>query len=204
MDELSVIENKIYEIRGQKVMLDFDLAEMYEVETKNLNKAVKRNIERFPDDFMFQLSKEEAKSLISTIRFQNGTLSETWFRYLPYAFTEQGVAMLSGILRSPRAIQVNINIMRAFVRMRQYLLTHAPKQELEELRKRIEYLEEDIASDRENYEQQFDELFSAFARLSATIQSKTAPLGRVEVKGFRKESNEKDNTHNPQEHEDNQ
>lgn len=206
MDELSVIENKIYEIRGQKVMLDFDLAEMYEVETKNLNKAVKRNIERFPDDFMFQLSKEEAKSLISTIRFQNGTLSETWFRYLPYAFTEQGVAMLSGILRSPRAIQVNINIMRAFVRMRQYLLTHAPKQELEELRKRIEYLEEDISSDRENYEQQFDELFSAFARLSATIQSKTAPLGRVEVKGFRKESNEneKDNTHNPQEHEDNQ
>lgn len=204
MDELSVIENKIYEIRGQKVMLDFDLAEMYEVETKNLNKAVKRNIERFPDDFMFQLSKEEAKSLISTIRFQNGTLSETWFRYLPYAFTEQGVAMLSGILRSPRAIQVNINIMRAFVRMRQYLLTHAPKQELEELRKRIEYLEEDIASDRENYEQQFDELFSAFARLSATIQSKTAPLGRVEVKGFRKENNEKDNTHNPQEHEDNQ
>ncbi len=206
MDELSVIENKIYEIRGQKVMLDFDLAEMYEVETKNLNKAVKRNIERFPDDFMFQLSKEEAKSLISTIRFQNGTLSETWFRYLPYAFTEQGVAMLSGILRSPRAIQVNINIMRAFVRMRQYLLTHAPKQELEELRKRIEYLEEDISSDRENYEQQFDELFSAFARLSATIQSKTAPLGRVEVKGFRKESNEneKDNTHNQQEHEDNQ
>lgn len=204
MDELSVIENKIYEIRGQKVMLDFDLAEMYEVETKNLNKAVKRNIERFPDDFMFQLSKEEAKSLISTIRFQNGTLSETWFRYLPYAFTEQGVAMLSGILRSPRAIQVNINIMRAFVRMRQYLLTHAPKQELEELRKRIEYLEEDIASDRENYEQQFDELFSAFARLSATIQSKTTPLGRVEVKGFRKDNNEKDNTHNPQEHEDNQ
>lgn len=204
MDELSVIENKIYEIRGQKVMLDFDLAEMYEVETKYLNKAVKRNIDRFPDDFMFQLSKEEAKLLISNIRFQNGTLSETWFRYLPYAFTEQGVAMLSGILRSPRAIQVNINIMRAFVRMRQYLLTHAPKQELEELRKRIEYLEEDISSDRENYEQQFDELFSAFARLSATIQSKTAPLGRVEVKGFRKESNEKDNTHNPQEHEDNQ
>ena len=112
--------------------------------------------------------------------------------------------MLSGLLNSPRAIQVNINIMRAFVHMRQYLLTHAPKQELEELRKRIEYLEEDISSDRENYEQQFDELFSAFARLSATIQSKTAPLGRVEVKGFRKESNETDNTHNPQEYEDHQ
>lgn len=203
MDELLVIENKIYEIRGQKVMLDFDLAEMYGVETKNLNKAVKRNIERFPDDFMFQLSKEEAKELASNIRCQNGTLSEMWFRYTPYAFTEQGVAMLSGLLRSPRAIEVNINIMRAFVRMRRYLLTHASKQELEELRKRIEYLEEDVSADRESYEQQFDELFSAFARLSATIQSKTATLGRVAVKGFRKESNEKHNTHNPQEHEDN-
>lgn len=204
MDELLVIENKIYEIRGQKVMLDFDLAEMYGVETKYLNKAVKRNIERFPDDFMFQLSKEEAKELASNIRCQNGTLSEMWFRYTPYAFTEQGVAMLSGLLRSPRAIEVNINIMRAFVRMRRYLLTHASKQELEELRKRIEYLEEDVSADRESYEQQFDELFSAFARLSATIQSKTAPLGRVEVKGFRKESNETDNTHNPQEYEDHQ
>ena len=110
MDELIIIENKIYEIRGQKVMLDFDLAEMYEIETKNLNKAVKRNIERFPEDFMFQLTDEEAKYLISDIRFQNGTLSNSWFRYLPFAFTEQGVAMLSGILRSPKAVEVNINI----------------------------------------------------------------------------------------------
>lgn len=204
MDELSVIENKIYEIRGQKVMLDFDLAEMYEVETKYLKRIVRRNMIRFPEDFLFQLSNEELNSLTIKLRCQIGTSNKGGLRYAPFAFTEQGVAMLSGLLNSPRAIQVNINIMRAFVRMRQYLLTHAPKQELEELRKRIEYLEEDIASDRENYEQQFDELFSAFARLSATIQSKTAPLGRVEVKGFRKESNEKDNTHNPQEHEDNQ
>ncbi len=204
MDELSVIENKIYEIRGQKVMLDFDLAEMYEVETKYLKRIVRRNMIRFPEDFLFQLSNEELNSLTIKLRCQIGTSNKGGLRYAPFAFTEQGVAMLSGLLNSPRAIQVNINIMRAFVRMRQYLLTHAPKQELEELRKRIEYLEEDIASDRENYEQQFDELFSAFARLSATIQSKTAPLGRVEVKGFRKENNEKDNTHNPQEHEDNQ
>ncbi len=204
MDELSVIENKIYEIRGQKVMLDFDLAEMYDVETKYLKRIVRRNMIRFPEDFLFQLSNEEFNSLTINLRCQIGTSNKGGLRYAPFAFTEQGVAMLSGLLNSPRAIQVNINIMRAFVRMRQYLLTHAPKQELEELRKRIEYLEEDIASDRENYEQQFDELFSAFARLSATIQSKTAPLGRVEVKGFRKESNEKDNTHNPQEHEDNQ
>lgn len=204
MDELSVIENKIYEIRGQKVMLDFDLAEMYDVETKYLKRIVRRNMIRFPEDFLFQLSNEEFNSLTINLRCQIGTSNKGGLRYAPFAFTEQGVAMLSGLLNSPRAIQVNINIMRAFVRMRQYLLTHAPKQELEELRKRIEYLEEDISSDRENYEQQFDELFSAFARLSATIQSKTAPLGRVEVKGFRKESNEKDNTHNPQEHEDNQ
>lgn len=204
MDELSGIENKIYEIRGQKVMLDFDLAEMYEVETKYLKRIVRRNMIRFPEDFLFQLSNEELNSLTIKLRCQIGTSNKGGLRYAPFAFTEQGVAMLSGLLNSPRAIQVNINIMRAFVRMRQYLLTHAPKQELEELRKRIEYLEEDIASDRENYEQQFDELFSAFARLSATIQSKTAPLGRVEVKGFRKENNEKDNTHNPQEHEDNQ
>ncbi len=204
MDELSVIENKIYEIRGQKVMLDFDLAEMYEVETKYLKRIVRRNMIRFPEDFLFQLSNEEFNSLTINLRCQIGTSNKGGLRYAPFAFTEQGVAMLSGLLNSPRAIQVNINIMRAFVRMRQYLLAHAPKQELEELRKRIEYLEEDISSDRENYEQQFDELFSAFARLSATIQSKTAPLGRVEVKGFRKESNETDNTHNPQEYENHQ
>ena len=204
MDELSVIENKIYEIRGQKVMLDCDLAEMYDVETKYLKRIVRRNMIRFPEDFLFQLSNEEFNSLTINLRCQIGTSNKGGLRYAPFAFTEQGVAMLSGLLNSPRAIQVNINIMRAFVRMRQYLLTHAPKQELEELRKRIEYLEEDISSDRENYEQQFDELFSAFARLSATIQSKTAPLGRVEVKGFRKESNETDNTHNPQEYEDHQ
>lgn len=193
MDELIIIENKIYEIRGQKVMLDFDLAEMYEIETKNLNKAVKRNIERFPEDFMFQLSNQEANLLINSLRFQNGTSSWGGTRYAPFAFTEQGVAMLSGILRSPKAVEVNINIMRAFVHMRQYLLSHAPKQELEELRKRIEYLEEDVSSDRDSYEKQFDELFSAFAKLSAAVQVKSSPCGRIEVKGFRKENNNKDN-----------
>ena len=184
MDDLVIIENKIYEIRGQKVMLDFDLAEMYEIETKNLNKAVKRNIERFPEDFMFQLTTQE----LTNLRFQIGTSSWGGTRYSPFAFTEQGVAMLSGILRSPKAIEVNINIMRAFVHMRQYLLSHAPKQELEELKKRIEYLEEDVTSDRDSYEKQFDDLFSAFAKLSAAVQVKSSPWGRVEVKGFRKEN----------------
>lgn len=193
MDDLVIIENKIYEIRGQKVMLDFDLAEMYEVETKRLKEQVRRNIERFPEDFMFRLTNSEVNSLIVSMRSQNATLLDNWFRYPPFAFTEQGVAMLSGILRSPKAIEVNINIMRAFVRMRQYLLSHAPKQELEELRKRIEYLEEDVSSDRDSYEKQFDELFSAFAKLSAAVQVRNTPCGRVEVKGFRKENNDKEN-----------
>lgn len=191
MNELVVIENKIYEIRGQKVMLDFDLAEMYEIETKNLKRTVKRNMNRFPEDFMFQLTKEEANLLINNIRCQNGTLEISWFRYQPYAFTEQGVAMLSGLLNSEKAIEVNINIMRAFVRMRQYLLSHAPKKELDELRERIEYLEEDVTSDRDSYEKQFDELFSAFAKLSAAIQVKSTPMGRIEIKGFRKENDNK-------------
>ncbi len=190
MDELVIIETKIYEIRGQKVMLDFDLAEMYQVETKNLNKAVKRNIERFPEDFMFQLTSEE----MSNLRFQIGTSSWGGTRYLPFAFTEQGVAMLSGILRSPQAIEVNINIMRAFVHMRQYLLSHVSGQELDKLKQRIEYLEEDTSSDRKSYESQFEELFTAFAKVSAIIQSKTSPLSRVKIQGFKnKDKKQEDN-----------
>ena len=180
MNDIVIIENKIYEIRGQKVMLDFDLAEMYEVTTGNFNKAIKRNIERFPARFMFQLNKDEFNLI-----FQNGISSWGGTRKMPYAFTEQGVAMLSGVLKSPRAIEVSINIMDAFVHMRQYLLSHAPQHELEELRKRMEYLEEDISSDRDSYEKQFDELFSAFAKLSAAIQIKQTPLDRVKIEGFK-------------------
>ena len=115
------IEGKIYLIRGQRVMLDRDLAQLYGVATKNLNKAVARNTKRFPDDFMLQLTKEEYESL----RFQTGTLKRGQHaKYLPYVFTEQGVAMLSSVLRSERAILVNIAIMRAFVKIRQVLSTH--------------------------------------------------------------------------------
>lgn len=166
-------------------MLDFDLAEMYGVETKRLKERVRRNIERFPLDFMFQLSENEWNELLPNLRTQIASSSWGGTRYAPFAFTEQGVAMLSGLLNSPKAIEVNINIMRAFVHMRQYLLSNAPQQELAELRKRIEYLEEDFSSDRESYEKQFDELFTAFAKVSATIQSKTAALGRVQIKGFK-------------------
>ncbi len=115
--ELQLIQNKIYEIRGNRVMLDFDLAEMYETETKRLKEAVRRNIDRFPDDFMFQLSKEEYENL----RTQFATSSHGGTRYMPFAFTEQGVAMLSSVLNSKKAIQVNIAVIRAFVVLRQHL-----------------------------------------------------------------------------------
>jgi len=118
--EIELIQSKIYEIRGIKVMLDFDLAALYEVETKSLNLAVKRNTLRFPSDFMFQLTLEEWNQL----RFQIETSKRGGRRYLPYAFTEQGLAMLSGILNSEKAINVNIAIMRAFVMIRQYALTY--------------------------------------------------------------------------------
>ena len=125
------IERNILLIRGQKVILDEVLAELYGVETKVLNQAVKRNKERFPSDFMFELSYQEFKSLTS----QFGMSNRGGTRYMPMAFTEQGVAMLSGILNSDRAIEVNIQIMRAFVELRQMVLVHTElKQELAELR----------------------------------------------------------------------
>ena len=130
-NELIQIQNLIYEIRGYKVMLDSDLAALYEVETKSLNRAVKRNIERFPDNFMFQLTKDEWQNL----RCQNGTFSKDTRKYLPYAFTEQGVAMLSSVLRSKKAIQINIQIMNAFVYMRQLMIEHNDlQQQISELR----------------------------------------------------------------------
>ena len=118
MDQLQLIRSKIYEIRGQKVMLDFDLAEMYGTETKVLKQSVKRNIRRFPVDFMFKLTKEEFGTLRSQIVTSN---KRGGIRYLPFAFTESGVAMLSSILNSEVAIEININIMRAFIAVRQVL-----------------------------------------------------------------------------------
>ena len=145
MKELQLIQSKIYEIRGQKVMLDFDLAEMYGTETKRLKEAVRRNIKRFPSDFMFELTKEEYHSLRSQFASSNqrgGT------RYMPFVFTEQGVSMLSSILNSDIAIQVNINIMRAFVAVRQ-MITNPPVDRVTELQKEVwelkEYIEEVFA-----------------------------------------------------------
>ena len=148
MDNLQLIQSKIYEIRGQKVMLDRDLAELYQVTTGNLNKAVKRNLKRFPPDYMFQLTVEEWEAL----RFQIGILKNgrgEHTKYLPYAFTEQGLAMLSGILNSDIAINVNISIMRAFVAIRQMIAS--PKtNKIDELEKRMDAIEnyiEEVFSD---------------------------------------------------------
>ena len=150
MQVIQSIQNRIYEIRGERVMLDFDLAQLYEVETKALNQAVKRNSKRFPADFMFQLTPVEwqgirsqsvtaSKSTIS-LRSQNVTASQSKRNtaFTPYAFTEQGIAMLSGILNSDKAINMNIAIMRAFVEVRKVLLRQTDlKEQLKEIRERL-------------------------------------------------------------------
>jgi len=143
--QIDKIQTKIYEIRGQKVMLDFDLAELYMTETKYLKRAVRTNSKRFPSDFMFELSKFEWETLRCNISTSN---SRGGNRYLPFAFTEQGVAMLSGILNSEKAIDVNISIMRAFVFMRQYALTH------KDLTEKLQNLEN-------KYNKQFKDVYDA-------------------------------------------
>lgn len=150
MNDLVQIQNLIYEIRGLKVMLDSDLANLYGVETKSLNRAVKRNIERFPVNFMFQLTKEEWQNL----RYQNGTFKNDIRKYLPYVFTEQGVAMLSSVLRSKQAIQTNIQIMNTFVKVRHFVL------ENKELTQRFKELEQyfiNYCKDNEKDKQQIYE-----------------------------------------------
>lgn len=182
------IDDKIYEIRGQQVMFDFDLAELYGVETKRLKEQVRRNIERFPEDFMFELTKEEAefsRSQIATLKTGSGSN----IKYTPFAFTQNGVAMLSSVLRSPAAIQVNINIVRAFTKMRQYILSNkASDTAMADLKKQIEFLQEDMESlnrDQEVYDSQFEELYKAIGDISLKLQLKQTKLDRVEVKGYR-------------------
>jgi ORF6N domain len=158
------IENAILLIRGQKVLLDRDLAALYGVSTGNLNRAVKRNMERFPGDFMFQMTIEEAKNL----RCQSGISSSGYGgrRYLPFAFTEQGVAMLSSVLRSRQAIQVNVAIMRAFVRLREMLSLH------KELARKLSELEQKI----EGHDTAIQSLFEAIRQLMSPEEAeKTKP-----------------------------
>lgn len=188
MNGIEEIRSRIYTIRGKQVMLDKDLAELYGVEVKRLNEAVKRNSKRFPEDFMFQLDNEEWEILKS----QFATSSWGGARKLPYAFTEQGVAMLSSVLRSDTAIEVNIRIMRTFVAVRQYLA--APKCgncQLEgEVKRLAAYIEEILADQNEINE----DTRNAIAVLQAAVFS-DEPKGEgqnkrvfsMEVKGFKKE-----------------
>ena len=167
--ELSIIHERIHEIRSKKVILDKDLAELYGVETKYLNLAVKRNLERFPNDFMFQLTNEEWVSLrlqIATSKKKGG------LRYLPYSFTEQGIAMLSSVLNSEKAIQVNIAIMRAFVLMRQYALN------FQELALKIQELEK-------TYDKTFDDVFDVLNHLLKKDKQLEQQTKREKI-GFKK------------------
>jgi hypothetical protein len=167
--DLQIIQNKIFEVRGCRVMLDYHLAELYQVETRALKQAVKRNIERFPGDFMFVLTQEEANLLLSTGVSQNVIPPAYNFGVaMPMAFTEQGVAMLSSVLRSKVAIEVNISIMRAFVLMRQMAIGY------EELSRRIEELE--VSTDA-----QFNELYQVLTQLlsQSKQQKERRPVGFV-------------------------
>ena len=190
--ELQVIQNKIYEVRGQKVMLDFDLAELYGSETKRLKEAVRRNLKRFPSDFMFELTKEEFESLRSQIASSNkrgGT------RYMPFAFTEQGVAMLSSVLNSESAIEINISIMRAFVTVRQYLSSlNSTTKEIEELKQRMKMLEEGnedtiaaVNDLSEDTRKELDDIYLALSQLAekqkhVNKQTERRPIGFAHYK----------------------
>lgn len=182
--ELTQIQSKIYEIRGQRVMLDRDLAELYQVTTSALNQAVKRNNKRFPPDFMFQLTNQEFANLKSQI------VTSSWggVRKMPYAFTEQGVAMLSGLLNSDVAINANIAIMRAFVAMRNYIMTTTTvTAELSEIRARLALLEqtgkdnaEAVSDLSEDMRKELDNIYQAIGALSVKLpaaRKSSMPIG---------------------------
>lgn len=165
--QLQVIQNKIYKLREQRIMFDFDLAELYGVETRTLKQAVRRNIDRFPADFMYVLSESDVNQLVS----QNVIPSKSYLGgALPFAFTEQGVAMLSSILKSKKAIETNISIMRAFVLMRQYALSH------KDLTEKLKQLEE-------KYDRQFNDIHEAINYLLQKDKQEIAQRERKRI-GF--------------------
>ena len=159
--KLQKIQSKIFEVRGYRIILDRDLAELYEVTTSNLNKVVKRNLSRFPSDFMFQLNNEEFNLI-----FQNGISSWGGTRKLPYAFTEHGVAMLAGLLNSQKAIEMNIQIVRAFVALRQYALGYA------ELNQKLENFMVET-------NMQFSDIYQALTELASQKEQENKPRKRI-------------------------
>ena len=168
--KLQIIQNKIFEIRGQRVMLDFDLAELYEVETRALNQAVKRNTKRFPTDFMFQLTNKEFENLKS----QSVISSWGGLRKLPYAFTEHGVTMLASVLRSERAIEINIQIVRAFIALRQFVIGYA------ELNQKLEnfMIESNL---------QFSDIYQALTEMANKDEQDKRPLNPVGYLAYEKQ-----------------
>lgn len=188
MNDIELIRSKIYEIRGQKVMLDRDLAMLYGIETKVLKQAVKRNIKRFPEDFMFVLTSLEAESLRSQIVTSNNRGGN---RYLPFAFTEQGVAMLASVLNSDAAIEINISIVRAFVAIRKMIVVSPVTLRLSNLEKNLEELKQDleeIFSDyngiNEDTRLQLDAINTALADLQSEVRTRKGSRPKI---GFRTE-----------------
>lgn len=180
--ELEIIQNKIFELRGLKVMFDFDLASLYGVQNRRLRESVKRNVERFPSDFMFELTKNEWLEVVANC--DNLSENAKFSPVTPFAFTQEGVAMLSGVLRSPIAIQININIMRAFVVIRNYaLVATTTEKELIAIKKQIKALTEDMESlgkEHEEYDKQFDDIYIALSELATNhkqIDKTRNPIG---------------------------
>jgi hypothetical protein len=174
--ELTIIQQKIHEIRGHKVMLDFDLADLYEVPTKVLNQALKRNISRFPEDFMFQLTRDEYNSLRSQIVTLEKPGRGAYSKYNPYAFTEHGVTMLASILKSDKAIEMNIVVVRAFISLRQFALNYKElADQVEEIRRTVE-----------NHDEQLTKIYGAIENLMSEKEAEKEAWETRERIGFRR------------------
>ena len=199
MKQLEQIRSRIYEVRGVRVMLDFDLAELYQVETRVLKQAVRRNLERFPEDFMFEMTEQEYNSLIISLRSQIVTSNERGGRrHMPFAFTEHGVIMLASLLRSEIAVQMSVQITRAFVAMRNYIMsTRHIEAELAELRAKLELLErndeENLAAVNdlsEDMRGEIADIYQAIAALSVKVPQSVADQPRQKI-GFKTGKDEK-------------
>lgn len=203
--ELQKIQQMIYEVRGIKVMLDSDLAVLYGVETKALKRAVRRNIQRFPLDFMFEVTPQEQKRMkyqngisslpenqeVTNLRYQNGTSSWGGIRYNAFAFTELGVAMLSSVLNSDTAININISIMRAFVAIRQNLPVINTQKEIEDLKQRIIALEESDIETHNDIKETKEELIKVYQALTELGESEKEPIPEVGFAAIEKRRKER-------------
>ena len=199
MEYLEKIQSRIYEVRGVRVMLDFDLAALYQVETKVLKQAVRRNLERFPEDFMFEMTEQEYNSLIISLRSQIVTSNERGGRrHMPFAFTEHGVIMLASLLRSEIAVQMSVQITRAFVSMRNYIMsTRHIEAELAELRAKLELLERNDEDNlaavndlSEDMREEISNIYQAIAALSVKVHQSVADQSRQKI-GFKTGKDEK-------------